>query len=220
MTHIMNVAIHEAGHAVVAAHLHMPFSRVLLAPKHCVPELPTGEKWFGMVDMRMRGSFKAKLVIIRRGRSIFSDPEAILRKKIIEHLEKHIMISYAGRLADEIYPWGGTVSNESSAGAAKDQEDIRKFQNWQWSDDIQAEVSDSRCAQLRRRTERIIRIPYVGFAIEETAFLLATSKSRSLSGKEVRSVYRSERESVTRRGNFVGRQNLREGEYTDGSNPT
>jgi hypothetical protein len=196
MTRIMNVAIHEAGHAVIAVHLHLPFLRVLLAPENngTCPELEDSTKWAGMVEIQVPGRFEVGDFVTRRGAQMFDEPEVRLREKMVEHFEKQIMASCAGKLADDIYQWNGTVSEESSAGAAKDEEDIRKFQNWQWSDDIRIEVSDARVVQLRRRTERLVRIPYVACAIESIALDLVTSKSKSLSAREVRSVYRDERE--------------------------
>jgi hypothetical protein len=188
MIHLIDVANHEAGHAVIAAHLRLPFSHVWIAKGDALPE---GETRAGAIEGLV---FDFSFKMFRKTHDAFGeiifvehDKEAKLR----ELVEKHIVVICAGKTTNEMFGWRTTSFNSSEA-ATEDEEGIRELQDIH-AGDLHAEISDERVGQLRRRVERLVRIPHIKSAIQETASLLGLSESRSLPANEVRSIYQSAR---------------------------
>lgn len=160
-------AIHEAGHAVVAVHLGVPFTQVHLAPKGRPIE---GNK-AGAVDSGLRREFSS---------------QGAARAFI----EKVVVVLCAGKAAEDLF---GVANAPPGVLGSSDREGIEEIRG------RYAPISDARMAELQRRAEHLVRLPYIFLAILHTADVLDTEwreeSGATIEQERVRKLYRAARKA-------------------------
>jgi hypothetical protein len=137
---------------------------------------PKGFLTHGYVErpgLSSRKTFRAARKIRGRDAYRFMNAEEIKR----ELCERQVMICCAGAIGNTVI--GRRYDDEH--GGLGDEEAINELQK-------DAQITDKRVAELRRRTERIIRRDYVRETIECVGLRLVTT--HTLTAKEIRATYK------------------------------
>jgi hypothetical protein len=178
---VMDTANHEAGHAVIAAHFHIPFRDAAVV-------LREGDVIKTELGGQVRGSFSDSLCTYATRVAKKGLPFADLERRILRRREQLIIMFLAGRAAEEMFATG-TVPAESTSD---DEEAIRVLQDG-------VGISDARVTELGRRAERLVRLPYIKAAIISISAQLHAEKA--MTARQVRGIYRDHKKfaSVYRR---------------------
>jgi len=171
MLTLYRIAYHEAGHAVIAAHLHVPFSHVWITTKRCVRDKEAGAtettwKYRSRRAFSMCQNSEGETVLVR----------VDMEKKRREVAEREIMMMCAGRLAEQLFYTDDLQTDEHDVKA------IHALQG-------DFGISDARVARLRRRVERLVQRPRIKAAIQETVLHLMTAEDGVVPAKTVRAIY-------------------------------
>jgi len=171
---VIGAADHEAGHAVIAAHLHVPF-------RDAVIYLGRGQ----ITERSLRGgelrglprSFQARAYKIGADGNL---EKVDLDKKLRQYVEKIIVILWAGRAAQGMQgEMAGMIAPKTTSKI--DEKEIRRLQK-------RYRISDLRVGELHRRAERLVRLPHISEAIVQTSAILLTE--RVVAARQVRNIYR------------------------------
>jgi hypothetical protein len=172
----VGTADHEAGHAVIAAHLHLPFRDVAIYDEReqvIEKSLPAGE---------LRGLSRSFQVRAYKMRADGNLEKVNLDQKLRQYVEKSIVILWAGRAAAEM------LGTANIAGSSGDEKQIRVLQR-------RFRISDTRVGELHRRAERLVRLQHVKEAIVRTSAQLLTE--RVVTARQVRDMYREQKRLAT-----------------------
>jgi hypothetical protein len=167
-----NVARHEASHAVVSAYLSLPLIRV---------SLNTNQKGSLIFPKAERG--RGHLGVADHG---LYYPENVPATKLKQDMRNHIVVCFAGE--------GGEKANyeiTKQSGADGDRKLISKLLKV-------GIISEQELPRLKRRAEKIVRIPFVRFTIETITEMLC--KKGFVEGSDVRALLNSERAWQKRAG--------------------
>jgi hypothetical protein len=163
------VAVHEAGHAVVAALLHLPFEYVEIYDE----AVPLEDGYVGGQVCLKFSHPKTVRCFVRRGEEYIPRTEDDLRKAYAKKAKKYIVMYFAGMAAVRHFP--AVSEAEILEGGTKDLEQIRD-----WKAD--AGLTDLDVEQCKRKAESLVHKHFLG--IGWVAKLLAEKKR--LTSREVR----------------------------------
>jgi hypothetical protein len=143
-------AVHEAGHAVVACKLRVPFKYVTIEQE---------DSSAGHVEMTVSYTHVYR-DFVRRGAARVPDPWR----------ENRIMVSYAGISAEELKFWSADLARADDS-AFVDFVGIKALASGT------PQISESRLLELREKTRRLVRRPEVRFWIERVAHTLCACET-------------------------------------------
>ena len=160
----LDAALHEAAHAVVAAHLHLRFAYASIVPAND----SAGRVKLNRISLRMR-MFRSA------GNDSYREiTEAEIHAAKLKKAEDEIVMAYAG----------GFPERELVAELRGDSYDLKQIAEIASDHGISAE----RLNELKARCGEILALPEISDAINEIAHLLMTRGK--LPASEVRAVYR------------------------------
>jgi len=172
-------AYHEAGHAVVAAHLHVRFKYVTLEDHMPVPGHPgycqIGHLQMGLPKHRTVRMFR---LMRKRGSDGFRFRPVSAEEAMREYGERLIVVLCAGKAAEKLCARG--EEEDSTLGDRRGVQETCRV----WH------VPESRVVALEKRAQRLVARPYIAEAIEYVVTALLKLGGKPLSAREVRALYR------------------------------
>jgi hypothetical protein len=179
-------AYHEAGHAVVMVHLGFPVTSATVIP---------GKGFDGRVVGGIHHN-KVRPYRLRRY-ELIAKTDQEMKDEIRSKVDEFVVTLFAGLVSQRSFSLCRAFAGDD-AYAAIDDRNAKKtamsqidFGNGLVVPGISEDEWPEYSRRLRARTEKIVSIPYVSMAIEHVARELLFKKT--LTGKEVRSIYREEK---------------------------
>ena len=187
-------AVHEAGHAVVAAHLRVPFTHVTIKPG-----IKDGSQYGGYIRTGVPVNIQFYLENKKTGEWRARSRDEIVREAK-RQLTNQALVALAGRAAVEMLATNGGKGVPES-GYKADEDNVKAFAEVTLgtrSDDgfrvnIAGDDFQAWRAALLVRTREIVAIPYISEAILLVALKLESEyqfDKRGVSSKDVRRVLR------------------------------
>jgi hypothetical protein len=184
-------AVHEAGHAVVAAYLRVPFTHVTIKPGNRYGGVAYGGYVRTGTPVNLRRYLESKRTGIWRARS---DEE--ITREVKRQITNQVLVSLAGRAAAEMpeVNWGREIPEECYEG---DEENVKAFAEVTvgtlgdegFRVNIAGDDFEAWRFALLQRAREIVAIPYVREAILNVAYNLRCEyelAKKGISSKEVR----------------------------------
>jgi len=138
-------AVHEAGHAIVAVYLKIGFQKTFIARK----PFRLGRNWIaGLCETNEGFSYRSyKQTIDKNGAEIFVETDVAALKR--DFYRKHIIICYAGRVAEEML-----FNAEPNGGDRIDLQIIKSLKR-------AGKFSTEDLKSFRQRAQQILRKSFV-----------------------------------------------------------
>jgi hypothetical protein len=163
-----HAATHEAGHAIIALHLKVPFDYVTVLE---VLKRQNGGLRGGYLKTRGK---RVRCVRKKQGKYYWVDMKAASR----DFAKDYITMVYSGMAATELL-----LNN--TYGGDKDEKDIREIaEGWGFSNE--------ELEHFEKKAQRLVRVPRIQMAINHVAVELCLQNV--LKEKEVRALYHEARE--------------------------
>lgn len=175
MIRVSSIAIHEAGHTVVAAFLHLPFTSVSIRPDRVSGGRVTYQrinKWITSVR-----------VFVAKGDAFVSRTEADIQSITGTRKTNLAVVTLAARAAVDSHRFTGEVSEDDYK---YDEENLRQVAD---ALAVPAIYYDAWRYELLERAQEIVSIPYVAQAIRLVAVSLEReyeATKRGIPAKKVR----------------------------------
>ena len=170
-------ALHEAGHAVVAAHLRLPFHRVTIVPDRDMD----GHLRMRPTTTRLRQFVKTSDGAFRKRTD--GEMQTIFQRQLKKYHRKQAIMTLAARAACEAH---GFNAAEFEPGYGGDEEALRKYFEWTSPN----ETFEQWRSCLLDIAHGLVTTPYIAEAIFEVAIVLqiAVGDDRGVPAKDVRTI--------------------------------